>query len=150
MQPSFPAHLKTIGQKVDYLSRELMPAKRFDDYIALMRELLHPNVHYIDPVHTYRDREGVLTMLAKYVPRSANGERFEFKLLVDGAEEVIWRWTICLKIRFSPFKFTINGLVHAHVEDGKIVYQREYYDPMESVEVIPIFGRLFKLMLRMG
>ena len=126
-----------------------MPAGRFDDYLALMDQVLDDRVHYIDPVHELRAKADVLAMFKKYVPRAAN-KYFRFDLLVDSATQVIWRWTISLKIRFTPFRFTINGLVHASVSDGKIVYQREYYDPMESIEVIPFFGKLYKLVLKFG
>ena len=114
-----------------------------------MGQVLDENVHYIDPVHEMRGREEVLEMLAKYVPRAAN-EKFSFELIHDGEREVIWRWTIALKIRFTWFEFVIHGLVHAQVENGKITYQREYYDPMESIGVIPFFGILYKLILKMG
>jgi hypothetical protein len=127
----------------------LLPKKKFDEYVALYGEIFHERVHYIDPVHEMKSRDEVLKMLAKYVPRAAN-DKFRFELITDSDSVVIWRWTIALKIRFTPFEFAINGLVHANVEDGKIVYQREYYDPMESIGVIPLFGRLYKLILKMG
>jgi len=145
----FPSHIQTVGKKVEYLSQVLMPAKRFDDYIDGMRDVMSESVHYIDPVHEYRDRESALVMLRKYVPRSANDD-FEFALISDTPTEVIWRWRISLKIRFTWFKFVIHGLVHARVVDGKVVYQREYYDPMESIGMIPIVGRLYKLVLQLG
>jgi hypothetical protein len=146
---TFPVTCDTVGKKVDYVSRVLLPSKRFDEYVQLMGEVLDENVHYIDPVHELRHRADVLTMFAKYVPRTAN-DKFEFELIDDGPEKVIWRWTIALKIRFTPFEFTIHGLVHARVSQGRITYQREYYDPMESIGVIPLFGRLYKLMLKLG
>jgi hypothetical protein len=143
----FPADRITIGQRIDYLSTVLLPAKRFEEYVDLMGELLDDRVHYIDAVHELHDKPSVLKMLAKYVPRAANPD-FRFALLVDGPRDVIWKWTIRLEITFKKYPFTINGLVHAVAERGKIVYQREYYDPMESVEVIPVFGKLYKQMLQ--
>jgi len=137
------------GKKVEYASKVLLPSRRFGEYLETMKDVLHEQVHYVDPVHEYRDREAVLEMLAKYVPRTAN-DKFKFDLLVDSESEVIWRWTIALKIRFTWFEFIINGLVHARVEQGKIVYQREYYDPMESIGVIPLMGPLYKLVLKLG
>ncbi len=145
----YPVDCASVGKKVEHLSSVLLPARRFDEYVALMGGLLDERVHYVDPVHEMHDRGAVLKMLAKYVPRAAN-DKFKFALLVDEEKLVVWRWTICLKIRFTWFEFVINGLVHAQVENGKIVYQREYYDPMESIGVIPIFGRLYKLILMMG
>lgn len=145
----FPAICDSIGRKVEYVSKCLLPAGRFAEYVDRMGEVLDENVHYVDPVHEMRGKGEVLKMLAKYVPRAAN-DKFQFELLVDGPTEVVWRWTIALKIRFTWFEFIIHGLVHARVENGKIVYQREYYDPMESVGVIPLFGRLYKLILRLG
>jgi hypothetical protein len=145
----FPDYAQTIGKRVEYLSKVLLPARRFDEYVEGMGALLGDRVHYIDPVHEMHDKAEVLKMLAKYVPRAAN-DKFRFNLIHDGETEIIWRWTISLKIRFTWFEMTINGLVHAQVQDGKIVYQREYYDPMESIGVIPLFGRLYKLILKMG
>ncbi len=87
----------------------------------------------------------MLAMLAKYVPRVYN-DQFEFDLIVDGENLAIWSWKIQLKIK--KFLFTINGLVHAKGESGKIIYQREYYDPMQSAGVIPVFGKFYKRMLQ--
>ena len=53
-----------------------------------------------------------------------------------------------IKIRFGGYEFVINGLVHAAIEGGLIVEQREYYDPMESIGIIPFVGSLFKRMLK--
>ncbi len=146
---SFPHHVDTVGKRVEYVSKVLLPARRFDEYVALMGEVLADDVHYVDPVHERHGRAEVLKMLAKYVPRAAN-DKFHFALLVDSPELVVWKWTISLKIRFTWFEMTIHGLVHAQVENGKVIYQREYYDPMESIGVIPLFGRLYKLALKMG
>ena len=147
--PEFPAHCSTIGKRIEYLSQVLIPEGRFEDYLQLMQELLDPKVHYIDPVHEFNNCDEVLQMLRKYVPRSQNGD-FSFDLLVDGEREVMWRWRIGLRLRFIGLKFIINGLVHAQIEKGKICYQREYYDPMESIGIIPVVGWLYKLMLRLG
>lgn len=146
---SFPEACRTVGQRVEYVSRVLLPAKRFDEYARGMAQVLDENVHYVDPVHELRGRDSVLAMLVKYLPRVAN-DRFRFELLVDSPNRVVWRWTIVLKIRFTPFEMAINGLVHAEVHDGRIVYQREYYDPMESIGVIPLVGWLYKLVLKLG
>lgn len=139
----------TPGKQVEYASRILLPNRRFGEYLDVMKQVLHDDVHYIDPVHEFRGRAGVLEMLEKYVPRTAN-DKFKFELLVDTDSEVVWRWTIALKIRFTWFEFIIHGLVHARVEGGKIFYQREYYDPMESISVIPLLGPIYKLVLRLG
>ena len=146
---AYPADCDTVGKKVDHASRVLLPAARFDEYVTLMGEVLDENVHYVDPVHELRGRASVLAMLAVYVPRAAN-DRFRFELLVDEPTRVLWRWTMVIKIRFGGYEFVINGLVHAEVENGRIVYQREYYDPMESVGVIPVVGRLYKRLLMLG
>ena len=138
---------ESVGKKVQYASRVLLPARRFDDYVAAMAQVLAEDVHYVDPVHELRRRSDVLAMLARYVPRAAN-ERFEFELLVDEPTRAIWRWTMAIKIRFAPVDFVIHGMVHAEIEEGRIVYQREYYDPMESICLIPIAGALYKRMLR--
>lgn len=146
---SYPTNCDSVGRKVEYVSKVLLPARRFTEYVEWMGQVLDENVHYVDPVHEMKGRDEVLKMLAKYVPRAAN-DKFRFELLVDGPSEVIWRWTIALRIRFTWFEFVIHGLVHARHEQGKIVYQREYYDPMESIGVIPLLGRLYKLILKLG
>lgn len=145
--PSFPDDCTTVGKKVAYVSQELLPQRRFDEYVVLMGEVLGPRVHYVDPVHEIRGRDEVLAMLARYVPRAAN-DRFRFELLVDEPTQAVWRWTMVIKIRFGGYEFVINGLVHAAIEDGLIVEQREYYDPMESIGIIPFVGSLFKRMLK--
>jgi hypothetical protein len=88
-------------------------------------------------------------MLAAYVPRAAN-DAFRFELLVDSPALAVWRWTMSIRIRFGGYQFVIHGLVHAQIEAGRIVYQREYYDPMESVGVIPLVGKLYKRLLAAG
>ncbi len=114
-----------------------------------METLIASEIHYVDPVHELHGKDPVLAMLKKYVPRVASGA-FSFELLVDTEVRVVWRWTICLKIRWTPFQFTIHGLVHAVLENGRICYQREYYDPMESIGVIPLVGWFYKLVLRLA
>jgi hypothetical protein len=148
-QTAFPSDCLSVGKKVEYLSRMLLPQRRFDEYVALMGQILDENIHYIDPVHELRGRAAVLKMLAEYVPRAAN-DKFSFELISEGEKEIIWRWVISLKIRFSRHDFLINGLVRARVENGRIVYQREYYDPMESIGVIPMVGSFYKRMLKMA
>lgn len=144
---SFPATCDTIGKKVAHLSTELLPAKRFDDYVQLMGEVLSDHIHYVDPVHELRGREDVLAMLARYVPRAAN-DQFRFELLVDEPHQAVWRWKMVIIIRFAKYEFVIHGLVHARIENDRIVEQREYYDPMESIGIIPMVGALYKRMLR--
>lgn len=139
----------TVGSRIQYASRELLKRDNLDDYLDCMGSVFADSVHYIDPVHEIKGKEAVLKMLKDYVPRIKN-EPFEFSLVHDGESYVIWRWVLNMKIRFLPFRFTIHGLVHAEVEKGKIVRQREYYDPMESIGVIPVVGFLYKLALKMG
>jgi limonene-1,2-epoxide hydrolase len=114
-----------------------------------MATVFADSVHYIDPVHELHGKRAVLEMLEKYVPRIKN-EPFEFSLVHENETQVIWKWVLKMKIRFTPFRFTIHGLVLAEVEAGKIVRQREYYDPMESIGIIPVVGFLYKLVLKMG
>ena len=137
----------SVGARMEYASRVLLPARRFDEYVAVVRELLAEDVHYIDPVHELRSRDDVLTMLASYLPRAAN-EAFRFDLLVDEPHQAVWRWTMAITIRYSKAPFVIHGLVHAELGDGRIVRQREYYDPMESIGVIPFAGGLYRRLLR--
>ena len=144
---SFPEGCDTVGKKVAHVSSELLPQKRFDDYVQLMGEILSDDVHYVDPVHELHGRDAVLQMLARYVPRAAN-EKFRFELLVDEPTQAVWRWTMVIVIRFAKYEFVIHGLVHARIENERIVYQREYYDPMESIGIIPMVGALYKRMLR--
>lgn len=143
----FPEPCDTVGKKVAYVSQELLVNRRFDEYVALMGEVLAENVHYVDPVHELRGRADVLAMLARYVPRAAN-DRFRFELLVDEPTQAVWRWTMVITIKFGGYEFVIHGLVHAVIENGLIVEQREYYDPMESIGIIPFVGSLFKRMLK--
>ncbi len=134
-----------VGEVVTHASSVLLPARRFDEYFEAMGSVFEENIHYIDPVHEMRGRETVLKMLRRYVPRVAN-EKFVFELVHEASDKCIWKWRISLKILF--FQFVIHGLVEALVRDGKIYYQREYYDPMESIGVIPVVGFLYKLILR--
>jgi len=145
----FPPDCASVGQKVAYASQVLLPEKRFDAYLACMREVLAEDVRYVDPVHELTGRDAVLSMLGTYVPRAAN-DKFRFELLVDDDALAVWRWTMSIRIRFGGYEFTINGLVHAEIRSGRITYQREYYDPMESVGVIPLVGKLYKRLLTAG
>lgn len=139
----------TVGQTIEHASKVLMPRHHIDEYLKVVESIFHEDIHYVDPVHEIRGRENVLQMLKKYVPRAAN-DQFTFELVYDGPERAVWKWKIALKIRFTPFEFIIHGLVEALIRDGKIYYQREYYDPMESIGVIPFVGFFYKLILRMA
>ncbi len=146
--PDFSQY-STVGQRVEYASKVLLKKGDLEPYLACMGSVFADLIHYIDPVHEIHGKVGVLEMLRKYVPRLKN-EPFEFSLVHDGESYVVWKWVLNMKIRFTPFRFTIHGLVHAEIEKGKIVRQREYYDPMESIGVIPGIGFLYKLVLKMG
>lgn len=139
----------SVGQRVQYASQVLLKGDDLEVYLNEMGSVFDDGIHYIDPVHELKGKEAVIEMLRRYVPRLKN-EPFEFNLIHDGESYVIWRWILNMKIRFTPFRFTIHGLVHAEVANGKIVRQREYYDPMESIGVIPVVGFLYKLALKMG
>ncbi|NBX69084.1 MAG: nuclear transport factor 2 family protein [Proteobacteria bacterium] len=139
----------SVGQRVQYASQVLLKGDDLEAYLHCMSSVFAENIHYIDPVHELRGKSAVVEMLRKYVPRLKN-EPFEFSLVHDGNNCVIWRWVLNMKIRYTPFRFTIHGLVHAELEGEKIVRQREYYDPMESIGVIPIIGALYKLALKLG
>jgi limonene-1,2-epoxide hydrolase len=141
--------IASVGKRVEYASKVLLTGSSLEAYLGCMASVFGDSVHYIDPVHELRGKEAVILMLRKYVPRLKN-EPFEFELIQDGEKDVVWKWVLNMRIRFTPFRFTIHGLVHAEVEQGKIVRQREYYDPMESIGVIPILGWVYKLMLKMG
>ncbi|MCX6102559.1 MAG: nuclear transport factor 2 family protein [Proteobacteria bacterium] len=143
------SQLSSVGKKIEYASSVLLKQQDIKPYLDCMGSVFADTVHYIDPVHEIRGKVAVLAMLEKYVPR-VRTEPFQFSLVHDGETLVIWRWVLNMKIRFTPFRFTIHGLVHAEIEMGKIIYQREYYDPMESIGVIPIVGFLYKLALKMG
>jgi hypothetical protein len=139
----------SVGQRVEYASKVLLKRDEIKSYLDCMGDVFADSIHYIDPVHEIVGKVAVLEMLEKYVPRIQN-EPFDFTLVHESETYVIWKWVLNMKIRFAPFRFTIHGLVHAEVENGKIVRQREYYDPMESIGVIPIVGFLYKLILKMG
>jgi hypothetical protein len=139
----------SVGQRIEHASKVLLKRDDLQPYLDCMGDVFADSIHYIDPVHEIVGKAAVLEMLRKYVPRIKN-EPFEFSLVSESETDVIWKWVLNMKIRFAPFRFTIHGLVHAEVEKGKIVRQREYYDPMESIGVIPVIGSLYKLILKMG
>ena len=47
----------TPGKQVEYASRVLLPNRRFEEYLAAMKQVFHEDVHYIDPVHEFRGRD---------------------------------------------------------------------------------------------
>lgn len=143
------SHLSSVGQRVQFASKVLIKESNLENYLRCMESVFADAIHYVDPVHELCGKDAVLEMLRKYVPRVQN-EPFEFSLVHEDEKQVIWKWVLNMKIRLTPFRFTIHGLVHAELKDGKIIRQREYYDPMESIGVIPIVGFLYKLILKMG
>lgn len=141
--------IKSVGKRIEFASTVLIKELDLSHYLQCMESVFADSIHYIDPVHELKGKVEVLEMLRKYVPRIQN-EPFEFVLLHEDDKQVFWRWVLNMKIRFLPFRFTIHGLVQAELNDGKIVKQREYYDPMESIGVIPFVGFLYKMALKMG
>jgi limonene-1,2-epoxide hydrolase len=148
---SFPLEFQcySVGKRVELASKVFLKQDSLEKYLQCMDSVLSDSIHYIDPVHELHGKPAVLEMLKKYVPRIKN-EPFDFTLLHEDETQVLWSWVLNMKIRFTPFRFTIHGLVRAEIEKGKIVRQREYYDPMESIGVIPLVGFLYKLVLKMG
>lgn len=138
---------RSVGETVRHASFDLLRSGRIEDYLECMASVLHENVRYRDPVHALCGRAEVLDMLRATAPRVANSE-FDFELLCDQQQLAVWRWRICLRVRFARAPARIEGVVCAKIRSGRIFDQREYFDPMESLSLSRPIQAWYKKILR--
>lgn len=143
----FPPSLMSVGSKVEHATLTHLRRKRLPEYLACMASVLDEDVRYSDPACDLRGKKQVLAYLESVAPRTAKSS-FDFQLLTDQPSLAVWCWTIELKVRFARSPARIDGLVYAKAHEGKIVEQREYFDPMQSLSLSSLTHRLYRFILR--
>lgn len=109
-----------------------------------LEALYDPYVVFRDPLRTLHGRDPLIDLHRRLAARFAS-VRVGITTMALCENTLFVAWTMTLLPRRSPLPIVIEGASQAHVRDGKIVYQRDYWDVMGSVaHSLPWVGALYE------
>lgn len=109
-----------------------------------LEALYDPYVVFRDPLRTLHGRDALLDLHRRLAKRFAS-VRVGITTMALCENTLFVAWTMTLLPRRSPLPLVIEGASQAQVRDGKIVYQRDYWDVMGSVaHSLPWVGTLYE------
>ncbi|MDN4575851.1 isomerase [Pandoraea cepalis] len=114
--------------------------------VGNLGEFYAPNVYLKTPLHEVRSAAEVATLLTHLFER-VDVPRIEFTatLLQHNQALLVWNLHFHTK-RWLDDEQVIHGASHLRLAvDGRVAYQRDYWDATEDIYVkLPIFGRLLR------
>ncbi|WP_174976428.1 nuclear transport factor 2 family protein [Pandoraea soli] len=114
--------------------------------VGNLGEFYAPNVYLKTPMHEVRSAAEVATLLTHLFER-VDVPRIEFTatLLQHNQALLVWNLHFHTK-RWLDDEQVIHGASHLRLAvDGRVAYQRDYWDATEDIYVkLPIFGRLLR------
>jgi len=139
-----PAPETTLTQ-FQRLFRELGPG----DYPGLY-PVYHPRVCFQDPMVTVTGRDNLAHHLEKAY-RNVIHCGFDFGTWLDGraSDELAITWVMHLRHRrlAGGRSLTVEGMSHLRLEEGLIIYHRDYFDAGQMVyENVPLLGSAVRLL----
>jgi hypothetical protein len=115
--------------------------------IAEMEPLYAPDMRFVDPIQDIRGRAGFLRMTERLIklPREI---RFEGVSAVGDESHFVVIWTMLLRVKLG-LVVSITGVSECRAENGRIVFQRDYWDLLGSVlesMLGPVYKRAFAFL----
>lgn len=138
------AHTQSLTQQlIDTL-------ERFGrESLATLASLYTEDVCFEDPIHGLQGREALMTYLAdEFASRDQCQFRFHRRLVGD--DEIFLSWTRllqCARLN-SGQPIRLEGATYLKVRDGRIYYQRDYFDAEALVDYNPLVGSFVKRLRR--
>ncbi len=134
-------------EQPDWLERfiQIYTELSADDLQAL-REIYHPNVEFIDPMH----RIWGCDMLMRYFQTlysNITSCQFHIDQMLRSDEEAGLYWTMSFQHKNlnRGRLIKVEGHSHLKVRDGVVIYHRDYLDAGAMVyEHIPLLGRVIR------
>lgn len=117
-----------------------------DNMAEVCAKYYHPDIEFVDPVHKIK---GLDNMTAYYQHLYANINSITFKVSKEVQNEndifAAWSMTMSHPSVNGGDEFTIEGASHVLLEDGKIIYHRDYFDLGSMIyERVPVLGALIR------
>lgn len=121
--------------------------RRRNEALSPFLELYDEAIHFEDPVHNV---DG-LAAFAETNKRFAERARLldiEIGDVVEGGDVFFAAWTMRFAPRFGP-RMTLVGATHARTRAGKLIYQRDHFDPVGGFFcALPGAGHLYRFLIR--
>jgi steroid Delta-isomerase len=117
----------------------LRPEKVIDE----LEPLYAADMRFVDPFQDVSGREAFLHMNRNLV-RHLKEVRYEGLSLVGDGSHFMVSWTGTLRARIGP-PVVLVGVSEFRARDGRIVYQRDYWDALSSLAgSFPTVGALYR------
>lgn len=119
---SLPMRIKDFYERVS-VEREAA--------LELLPELYAPEIRFVNPVV---DETGLVTFEAYWRKALKQYKRFVFTGLEVMGDENVFTLTYSMEVRFAFGPTFTNAMsTDCHARDGKVVYCRDYFDPLGTL-----------------
>jgi len=114
--------------------------------LPLLRELYHEQVHFEDPLQSVVGIEPFIEANRRLL-RRARSLSIKFGTVSEQDGNLFAVWTMTLEPKVGPAT-VFEGVTHAVVREGLIVYQRDYWDLLSSAaEALPGVGLIYRRLV---
>ncbi|KYF72910.1 hypothetical protein BE11_33520 [Sorangium cellulosum] len=116
------------------------------EVLALLAELYHPDIEFLDPIQEVRGRDAFIEANRRLI-RRAQKLRFVVHDVVESGDRIVATWRFSLLTRMG-FEFQAEAMSCMTLRDGLIIHHRDYWDPAGAVLVkIPGIRTLYRKLL---
>mgnify|MGYP000985919593 CR=1 FL=1 len=108
-------------------------------------ELYDTAMVFHDPLAVLSGREAFEAAMRKLLTRSKQ-LRISVHDSIQRDERVVVTWTLYMTLQRGP-ELVIEGATHARTREGRIIYQRDYWDLLGSVmDCVPMASTLYRTL----
>jgi hypothetical protein len=127
-------------EMIEALSREREGA------LPLLRDLYHEQVQFTDPMQSLVGIELFVEANRRLLKR-AKSISVNLGAVTEQDGHLFAVWTMTFEPPVGPV-LTVEGVTHATVRDGLIVYQRDYWDLLSSAAAaLPGLGMIYRRLV---
>jgi hypothetical protein len=119
------------------------------DTVMPLASVYAPGVTLVDP---FRRVEGLEALSAYFTRQNARLKvaRFEWHDCRSAEGEAFLTWTSRVEPARGPRgPLVIEGATHLRSADGRITFQRDYFDGTVLFEQVPLLGRVLRVLKRL-
>lgn len=121
--------------------------ERRNDALPAFLALYDPSIHFEDPVHSIDGLAAFAEMNRRF---AAKARLLHIKItdVAEGEGSFLAAWTMEFAPRLLP-RMVMHGATLARVAAGKIVYQRDHFDPVGGfAHAVPGVSFLYRVLIR--
>ena len=121
--------------------------QRRGEALAPFLALYDESIHFEDPAHCVDGLPAFAEMNRRFAAR-ARVLHIEVTDVADRGGAFLAAWTMRYAPRFGP-RMTLAGATLARVRDGRIIHQRDHFDPVGGLaRAIPGLSLLYRFIIR--